>query len=189
MDLAEGRVAGVVQGVVEVEQPDAGARYGAGHAGPERDEGFDSHGCPFTLARGLLAKLRPMMRRRPFRAWCLWLVAMAFLCMQLTTAAYACPALQGTPDAAAMPGCEGMAGSPMDTDQPTLCKAHCDKDKQSAAADIPSPALPMPALLMHGLGWRLVDDERGVTLGRPALDTGPPRGTPPLFITYLVLRN
>jgi len=123
------------------------------------------------------------------RAWCLWLVATAFLCMQLATTAYACPALQRTPDAAAMPGCETMASNTMDAEQPTLCMAHCDKDKQSVSADTPSPALPMPSLLMHGLGWRLADDEPGVAITRPALDTGPPRGTPPLFITYLVLRN
>jgi hypothetical protein len=130
-----------------------------------------------------------MSKRRPLRAWCLWLVATAFLCMQLTTAAYACPALQGMPEAVAMPGCEGMAGGTMDTEQPTLCKLHCDKDKQSSTADTPSAALPMPALLMHGLGWRLPDDQRGTPNARPALDTGPPRGTPPIFITFLVLRN
>jgi hypothetical protein len=130
-----------------------------------------------------------MFRQRPLRAWCLWLVATAFLCMQLTTTAYACPAFQSTPETAAMPGCEMMAGNTMDTEQPTLCKAHCEKDKQSGAADIPSATLPIPALLMHGLGWRLAEDERGVSLSRPTLATGPPRGTPPLFITYLVLRN
>jgi hypothetical protein len=130
-----------------------------------------------------------MVRQRPFRTWCLWLVATAFLCMQLTTTAYACPAQQVAPEAAAMPGCEMMAGATMDADQPTLCKAHCEKDKQSGTADIPSATLPMPALLMHGLGWRLAEGERGVSLSRPTLDTGPPRGTPPLFITYLVLRN
>ena len=130
-----------------------------------------------------------MSRRRPFRVWCLWFVATAFLCMQLTTAAYACPALQGAPEAAAMPGCEGMAGSTMDTEQPTLCKLHCDKDKQSSTADTPAATLPIPALLAHGLGWRLADEERPAALARPALTAGPPRGSPPLFITYLVLRN
>jgi hypothetical protein len=132
-----------------------------------------------------------MFRCRLFRACGLWFVAAAFLCMQLTTTAYACPALQGAPEvmAMAMPGCEMMAGNTMDTEQPTLCKAHCEKDKQSGAADIPSATLPIPALLMHGLGWCLAEDERGVSLSRPTLATGPPRGTPPLFITYLVLRN
>ncbi len=130
-----------------------------------------------------------MLRSRPFRAWCLWLVAMAFLCMQLTTTAYACPALQGTPDAAAMPGCESMSANTMDAEQPTLCKAHCDQHKQSSTADAPSAALPMPALLAHGLGWRVADDDRAAVICRPALTACPPLGTPPLFITYLVLRN
>ena len=130
-----------------------------------------------------------MVRSRPFRAWCLWLVATAFLCMQLTTTAYACPALQGAPETAAMPGCESMAGSTMDIEQPTLCKVHCEKDKQSGTADTPSLSLPMPALLAHGLGWRVAEEERPAAIARPALTAGPPRGTPPLFITFLVLRN
>jgi hypothetical protein len=130
-----------------------------------------------------------MFRRRPLRAGCLWFITTVFLCMQLMTTAYACPALERAPTAEAMPGCESMAGNTMDPDQPSLCKAHCDKNKQSSAADTPPAPLPMPALLAHGLGWRVADDDRAAAISRPTRDTGPPRGTPPLFITYLVLRN
>jgi hypothetical protein len=130
-----------------------------------------------------------MSRSRRFRAGCLWFVATAFLWMQLATAAYACPPLSSAPQAVAMPGCESMGGASMDAEQPTLCKAHCDKDKQSATADVPAATLPMPALLAPGLGWRVADDATGTLPARPPLNAGPPRGTPPLFITYLVLRN
>jgi hypothetical protein len=130
-----------------------------------------------------------MFRRRSFRAGCLWFITTVFLCMQLMTTAYACPALERAPAAEAMPGCESMASNTMDSEQPTLCKAHCDKNKQSSTADTPSASLPMPALLAHGLGWRLADDGRAAVIARPALTAGPPRGTPPLLITYLVLRN
>ena len=87
-----------------------------------------------------------------------------------------------------MPGCESMASMTMDADQPALCHAHCDKDKQSQGADAPS-VIAMTSFLAHGLGWR-VADELSLELPHPQVpETGPPRGAPPLFITYLVLRN
>ena len=109
--------------------------------------------------------------------------------MQLSTAAYACPAFTGVPEAVAMPGCESMSAASMDTAQPTLCKAHCDKDRQSTSADVPAATLPMPALLVHGLGWRVAESDPRAVTSRPTPNAGPPPGSPPLFITYLVLRN
>jgi hypothetical protein len=130
-----------------------------------------------------------MFRHRPFRAGCLWFITTVFLCMQLMTTAYACPALERAPAAEAMPGCESMASNTMDPEQPTLCKAHCDKNKQSSTADAQTTSLPTPALLAHGLGWRVADEDHAAAISRPTRNAGPPRGTLPLFITYLVLRN
>ena len=113
-------------------------------------------------------------------------MATAFLCVQLATAAYACPALKTSQ--VSMPGCESMAGAMMDDALPTLCKLHCDKDKQSLAGDAPSAA-PMLAMLSYGLGWRTAEHAAPAWPASLRPDAGPPRGAPPLFITYLVLRN
>ena len=129
-----------------------------------------------------------MQWSRSTRRVSLWLTAAAFLCVQLATAAYACPALSTAQ--ASMPGCDGMAGAPMDDSLPTLCKLHCDKDKQSpAGADTPSAAAPLPALLSYASGWRIAENDRVVRPASQRPESGPPRGAPPLFITYLVLRN
>ena len=129
-----------------------------------------------------------MQWSRSTRRVSLWLMAAAFLCVQLATAAYACPALDAVQ--ASMPGCEAMGGTAMDDTLPALCKLHCDKDKQSSAgADAPSAAAPMPALLSYGLGWRIAENDLAVRPASLRPDAGPPRGAPPLFITYLVLRN
>ena len=126
-----------------------------------------------------------MHLHRPARQRWLWLIATAFLWMQLATAAYACPMLASE---APMAHCEGMGGAAMDKEQPTLCKAHCDKEKQSVGAEL-TPVIPLIAVLAHGLGWRVADSISPVSQPARTPDAGPPRGAPPLYIAYLVLRN
>ena len=81
-----------------------------------------------------------------------------------------------------------MSASTMDHEQPTLCKAHCDNDKQRVNGDhaVQVPAVAAPG---HASIWRDPDHGMGATRPAGALDSGPPAGTPPLFITFLVLRN
>lgn len=125
-----------------------------------------------------------------------WLVAL-LLTVQWATAAYACPRLAAAPDAveaaaamAAMPDCAGgMTG--MDPDQPHLCKAHCDAGKQSVnsgGAPVDAPA----ALALAGPLAGLIDLAAVARLASampPSRAAGPPRGTPPLFLSLLVLRR
>ena len=96
--------------------------------------------------------------------------------------------LSGMADRAAMPDCESMAGMAMDAEQPSLCKAHCDQGKQSLGGEA-TPVAPMLALIAHGLGWRLADDTGVRPSPASAPDNGLPRGRPPIYIAFLVLRN
>lgn len=129
--------------------------------------------------------------RRALAAW----LAAALLLVQLATAAYACPRLE-LPAAAAMPAmevmpdCSGDMPGAMDPDQPHLCKLHCAPagqspspwaglDDQPAAAALPVllwviPALPVPS---------------SVAARAASPVDGPPRGTPPLYLSLLSLRN
>jgi len=131
-----------------------------------------------------------MSMRRSTRRTLSWLCAIAFAWLQLATAAYACPMPDGTAERelAGMPNCESMSFSTIDTEQPNLCKAHCDNDKQRATGDH-AIDVPSVAALDHASIWRAAS--HGTAAPRPgvALDTGSPAGTPPLFITFLVLRN
>jgi hypothetical protein len=119
-----------------------------------------------------------------------WLLAAAFVWMHLATAAYACVSFGGASGKTqvSMSPCASMSGMDIDVKQPNLCKAHCDKDKQRAAADQSFDAVGMvPPTLGPSWPWVMVEAEsrpRG-----PARGSGPPPGAPPLFITFLVLRN
>jgi len=132
----------------------------------------------------------PAARHR--RRLCAWLAGLLLL-TQLLTAAYACPRLDGPPPGvamAAMPGCTGDM-STMDSEQPLLCKAHCETGLQSlnsgaAVADTP-PAPALPAALMAVLDPAQAA-ARAATLPA-AWPAGPPAGTPPLYLRLLVLRN
>jgi len=131
-----------------------------------------------------------MLTRRSTRRALSWLFSIAFAWLQLATAAYGCPARNGTVEhmSQSMPACESMSVLTMDGEQPNLCKAHCDNDNQRANAD-QNVAVPSVAAIDHGSIWRAASV--GAVAPQPARsqDTGPPAGAPPLFITYLVLRN
>lgn len=128
------------------------------------------------------------------RRWLASLFALVFLCLQFATAAYACPTgNEAAPAAmAAMPDCAGMTES-LDPEQPQLCKAHCDQDKQSVNT-APAPAPDAAAALV--IDWLLsrLATALAVTEGSPlpadrtAYST-PPAGSPPVYLAFLVLRN
>jgi hypothetical protein len=139
---------------------------------------------------------------RHHRRWssCLsgWLVAV-LLFTQLATAAYACPQLTpaspASPEAvaamAAMPDCDGSMPSRMDPDQPQLCKAHCDAGKTSVNSQVVAPDAP-PAMAVGAALVGIVDgaDAAQLAASMPAsVADGPPLGSPPLFLSFLVLRN
>lgn len=132
---------------------------------------------------------------RTHRRWIASLLVAVLVCLQLATAAYAC-ATPGKPATAVvampdMPDCPGM--TELDEQSPQLCKAHCDRDKQSvntAPAADPAPGL--------AVDWRLsrlvvsLPEAAAQTHVLPAVmaaHTGPPQGAPPVYIAYLVLRH
>lgn len=120
-----------------------------------------------------------------------WLVPV-LLFAQIATAAYTCPQTVSM-DAAAngamaeMPDCHGGE----DATPPPLCKAHCEAGQQSVnslsgAAGVPAPAL-VAALWVRALD---VAEAAQTAAALPeAQSVGPPAGTPPLYLTLLVLRN
>jgi hypothetical protein len=129
------------------------------------------------------------------RQWIASVLAAVLVCLQLATAAYACAAPKTVAAAsaeaamAAMPDCEAMSG--LDHEQPQLCKAHCDRDKQSVN-NAPAPDL-VPAPLADWLLSRMV-----LWIPAPAAEllpaviaarTGPPDGSPPVYLALQVLRN
>lgn len=129
---------------------------------------------------------------RRFNRGIAFLVMTVLLYAQLATAAYACPQPQrhGAP-AATMPACHERTGVPaMDPEQPLLCQAHCQPDAQNLQ--------PAPAIDLHStpLLWAVLDWSAATVLplalqaARLQAPSGaPPPGTPPLYLSLLVLRN
>lgn len=96
--------------------------------------------------------------------------------------------------AATQAPCEGHGAGAAEGAAPEdrlLCKAHCQADEQSVNSGSAAPDLPA-AVLLGLVPWhqpRLGDAAPG---GRPApraTPTGPPAGSPPLYLSLLVLRN
>ena len=130
---------------------------------------------------------------RRHRRWLTGWLVVVLLLTQFATAAYACPQVASTladSAMAEMPGCDGDMSGPTDPAQPQLCKAHCEQGTQTVhptvANDAPfSPVLlavldwaPV-ALLEMGVDWRSIQAPSGA----------PPPGSPPLYLSLLVLRN
>lgn len=123
-----------------------------------------------------------------------WLAAFVLL-VQLVTAAYACPQAKAPTepmpaDAVLMHDCDGDMHATMDPDQPQLCKAHCE---QGTASVTPQPS-PEPGAALAALPvllWvvpTLAVPPSVVARSRPPTD-GAPRGSPPLYLSFLSLRN
>ncbi len=122
---------------------------------------------------------------------CGWLAAL-LVAQLLLTAAHACvPTVAPAPQAALhMPDCHGQVAEPQDGAATLVCKAHCAAPEQSvnsslAAADVPqAPFLSAPLL-------RVLDTATAAALAAvipEAVASGPPAGTPPLYLSLLVLR-
>jgi hypothetical protein len=131
--------------------------------------------------------------RRPKRWLSGWL-CLVLLSVQLATSAYACPGLAAAAQIpvamAEMPGCDGNMPGVMDPDQPQMCKAHCQQGSQTVH---PTPASDAPAspLLIAVLDWKHTDALAAQPAGRTSTATpgGSPPGSPPLYLSLLVLRN
>ena len=135
-----------------------------------------------------------MRVRRAFKRWVSGGLVMLLLFVQLATAAYACPAeLQALRDEAsmeAMPGCDGNMPRDMDAEQPQLCKAHCQQGEQVVGATPVGDWTPCPLLLA------VIDWQHAAWADRLAtrVQSGPPPGavppgSPPIYLSLLVLRN
>ena len=136
-----------------------------------------------------------MSLKKAYRRWIASMLALALVCTQLLTAAYACPVPsasepESTTLMAGMPDCDQMSG--MDVEQPQLCKAHCDRDKQTVnnapANDLSPAAIILDRLLTRLALWVSPDAAEALPAVITA-QTGPPDGAPPVYLALQVLRN
>lgn len=129
---------------------------------------------------------------RRHRRWLpAWLVGV-LLFAQIATAAYAC-SQAAQPPAEAVAAMAGMPDCHTDVDptQPPLCKAHCEVGSQSVNSNAGAASVPAPALIDMRWARALVCAdvaERALALPKPQ-SVGPPDGSPPLYLSLLVLRN
>lgn len=114
---------------------------------------------------------------------------------QLATSAYACPTIAAatpTPVAAmSMPGCDGNMPGAMDPDQPQLCQVHCSQGSQTVQSAPSADAPQAPAVLLVILDWThstLAPARCAVRPAAVATGASPP-GSPPIYLSLLVLRN
>ncbi len=135
-----------------------------------------------------------MRVHRTFKCWVSASLVVLLLFMRLATAAYACPvelqALRGESEMAAAPGCDGNMRGGMDAEQPQLCKAHCQQGEQVVGATPVGEWTPWPML------WAVMDWRHAVRAVLPPAGphSGPPLGavppgSPPIYLSLLVLRN
>jgi hypothetical protein len=89
-----------------------------------------------------------------------------------------------------MPGCNGNMPGPMDPDQPRLCQAHCLQGSQTVQP-VPATDVPPSPVLVAVLDWTPLALAPTPSAGRvPQLRSGaPPPGSPPHYLSLLVLRN
>lgn len=133
-----------------------------------------------------------MSKARSTYAWLATFVAVCLLFAQMATAAYACPQLNlKAADVAmvAMVDCDGMPSSHMDSEQPSLCKAHCQAGQQShdpkGGVTVPTPALDV----LWSLVWVLTPVLDSV--GRDVFVSHPPArppGSAPIYLVNQVFR-
>ena len=91
---------------------------------------------------------------------------------------------------AAMPGCDGNMPRDMDADQPQLCQAHCQQGEQVVGAAPVGDWTPTP-LLLAVIDWRRAA-QAALPPARPWFGPPPgavPPGSPPIYLSLLVLRN
>ena len=131
---------------------------------------------------------------RSRRRWLsVWLIA-ALLCLQMAAAAYACPRIAAHIDAAGamaeMDDCVGGAAAAMDPEQPQLCRLHCEPGTQTLSPTLALDFASVPVLVAV-LDWRpaFVDADTPPMHGVSFPAGAPPPGSPPLYLSLLVLRN
>ena len=145
----------------------------------------------FAAAGAYNFSMRSLFRRTRWLA--AWLVAV-LLFAQIATAAHACPVwleqARATIAMAGMPGCDHGSAGASDVEQTPLCKSHCQPDAQSVNP-VPSADLPAQPVLLAVLDWTPMAQRIGRLAGRmPLVHSGaPPPGSPPLYLSLLVLRN
>jgi hypothetical protein len=127
------------------------------------------------------------------RRWIASVLALVLVCLPCWTAAYACPVATSPASAVAMAGmtdCDQMSG--LDTAQPQLCKAHCDRDRQTVN-NAPAPDLSSHAAVVDELFTRLalwLPPEAATELPAVmAAHAGPPGGSLPVYLALQVLRH
>lgn len=130
--------------------------------------------------------------RRPTRWLSGWLIVV-LLFAQLATAAYACPlppAAAPSAPMAAMPGCDEHLPGALDPDQPQLCRAHCQQGAQTVGQPV-APDLTAVPVLLAVLDWTpaVVAVSPGAVPTAELVSGAPPPGSPPLYLSLLVLRN
>ena len=122
-------------------------------------------------------------------------LAALMLAGQVAASTYACmlPAREaGLPDVVApsMGDCGEHAAAAGDAGKPLLCKAHCEAGQTSLNSGGTVACVPPPALL--DARWLRVGELAAASRDVPAPAavqwTGPPSGTPPLYLSLLVLR-
>lgn len=131
------------------------------------------------------------MPGRTWRRFAVWLV-LGLLLSQWATASYVCPLATAAAGQtmAGMPGCDGSMPGAMDTEQPQLCKAHCEQGSQTVnltPASEPSSSYSLWAVL----DWHLPALQPARAAQHRAhvhLAPSPP-GSPPIYLALRVLRN
>ncbi|GAA5786313.1 hypothetical protein [Chitiniphilus shinanonensis] len=129
------------------------------------------------------------MSRRCTSPFLAYLTALLLVFAQLVTAAYACA--EALPAATAPTGMAMLdradCGEMRQVEQPLLCKAHCQKEPQSA--DVQLPHLPIPLFVaLFFLPSHPDPTDAALAPARPE----PPTlvaAAPPLRIQYQVFRN
>jgi hypothetical protein len=133
------------------------------------------------------------LSRRSMRWLCRWLL-MPLLFMQLAAAAHACApgvAPEGAAvEVAVLPDCHGGPSSDAAADPAQLCQAHCAQGHQAVDAAHAGDWTPWP-LLVAVIDWqhaaRLCKPAQRRLAGLP--QSGAPPGSPPIYLSLLVLRN
>lgn len=124
---------------------------------------------------------------------CGWLAAV-LVAQLLLSAAHACvPTVAPAPQAVShiMPGCHEQAAAPQDGEATLLCKAHCAAPQQSVNTSLPAADVPQAPFLSASL-LRVLDTAAAEAMAAEipeAVASGPPAGSPPLYLSLLVLRN
>ncbi|MCW5660064.1 MAG: hypothetical protein KIT60_20370 [Burkholderiaceae bacterium] len=128
--------------------------------------------------------IQSLSRRTPMRRWVVFMLLPVLLFAQFATAAYACPLLtRAMAQSASMPIDCDM--SKADTDQPTLCQAHCTAAAQSSGPTLDlaaMPALPTPHPVWHA-------PVRTLATHPAAAHNAAPYSGPPLYLLHMVLRD